>query len=308
MTTILEAMNRVRRRVYGSNRIDLNTLATAIDNLITTVTVVFTYASNTMAPGSVINIGTELMYVWVWDKSAKTATVQRAWLSSTIASHAVGDEIEINPRFPSTEIFTSIIEEINGWPTTLYAIVAATTATPTQIPGAINLPTTLDGCYGIIEIRRAPDTTAAPGATTWPRIVQAELVRSMDTANFTLGNMLQILEGGLGSGSSWSSNTLRIIAAMPFTTSSATTASDLQTTVGLQPSMTDLVVYGASIRMLGMQEIKRSARDSQDDPRLGAEVPPGISIQATFALQRLYDRRLTDEANKLNSRYPIRFN
>lgn len=294
--TVGSVLYRIRSKVYGAQRMELDVLANSVTIAATSFAV--TYGATSLAPGSIMSVGTELMYVATYDPSTKIVGVIRGWNGSKAFAWPANTELEINARFPTPDILNELRDEITGWPQSLYRVVAAN-QTVVAYPGAVRLDPELDGLYGIIDIRRSPDSSFR---TTWPRVLSAEIVHEMDPANFSTGVMLSIND------SLSSASVLRVVVAMPFATDPVfTTATDLINEVGLAPSMVDLAILGTAIRLVMPQEIKRSSRGAADEPRIAAEVPPGLALQTGTGLVRQYERRLMTEAAKLAARYPIRF-
>lgn len=296
MTTVADALYRIRAKVYGAQRIELNQLTNGI--VASQTAFALTYETHSLQYGSVISVGAESMFVWEYDTTTQTVTVTRGWNGTTAIDLAAATEVEINVRFPSPEILAELHDEIAGWPASLYRLVAANHDLATT-PGSVRLDPLLEGCYGIVDVRHSPDATTQ---TTWPRVLSADLVHQMDTDDFDTADMLSVndsLTAGL---------TIRVIAALPFDTeTSFTTTTDLVEEVGLATSMVDLAILGVAIRLTLPQEIKRSSRSGADEPRIAGEVPPGGALQTGQGLVRIYDQRLKTEASKLAARYPIRF-
>jgi len=70
-------------------------------------------------------------------------------------------KIEINVRFPSPDILNELHDEIAGWPQTLYRVLAAN-HTLAVTPGAVTLDPSLQGCYGVIDVRHGPTRPSTP--------------------------------------------------------------------------------------------------------------------------------------------------
>ena len=85
-------------------------LATGVNDSATTLN--FTYDSAGIVEGSIIEIGTELMYVFSVNATNNDATVKRGFRGTTAASHSSGDLITVNPKFPAKLVLDSINDEL----------------------------------------------------------------------------------------------------------------------------------------------------------------------------------------------------
>jgi hypothetical protein len=63
--------------------------------------------------GGVIQIDSELMYVWEVTSGSKTATVERGWNGTTATSHANSSVVIVDPKFPRAQILEAINAEID---------------------------------------------------------------------------------------------------------------------------------------------------------------------------------------------------
>jgi hypothetical protein len=102
------------------------------------------------------------------------------------------------------------------------------------------------------------------------------------------------------------STSVQLVAAMPFSTSPFTEATDV-TTIGLTESLTDLACMGAAVRLIHGLEAGRTDRTSQGEARRANESPPMYASQAASGLERTYQNRMRAEMQRLQSFYPIRF-
>ena len=89
---------------------EYDTLGTTLNDSETTVN--FTHDTAGIVAGSIIEIGTELMYVFSMNASTNNATVQRGFRGTTAASHSSGDLITVNPKFPSQLVLNAVNDEL----------------------------------------------------------------------------------------------------------------------------------------------------------------------------------------------------
>lgn len=304
MTDVGDLIDRtVNRWLESTLRHNVNLLASSIVTGDTTLT--FSY-SQSLDRGDLLGIEQEVAHVWSYDSSTKIATIQRGWRGTTAASHASGTVIDAKARYFRSDVLGALRDEIGGWPTTLYQVVAAQT-TVARGQSTISLPASLDGCYGLIDARYNihPLTVVVTGSTDattfdrWPRLPYARLAKQMPVASFASGTALQL--GMLAS----ESTTIALVAAMPFDTSTFNESTSIDS-LGLSESMTDLACLGAAVRLIHGGEAGRLDRTAQGESRRAQEVPPGAATQAAFGLERRYTNRLRSETQRLQADYPIR--
>ena len=85
-------------------------LATGVNDSATTLN--FTYDTAGIVEGSLIEIGTELMYVFSVNATNNDATVKRGFRGTTAANHSSGDLVTVNPKFPAQLVLNAINDEL----------------------------------------------------------------------------------------------------------------------------------------------------------------------------------------------------
>ena len=85
MSTVAQLINRTQRQVLSGTVEERNKLAAPVTA--TATTVVFLYELNGIRSGSIIQVGSELMYCWEVNVGTKTATVERAFNGTTAIAH-----------------------------------------------------------------------------------------------------------------------------------------------------------------------------------------------------------------------------
>ena len=72
--------------------------------------------------GTIIEVGTELMYSTALDTVNNSVTVKRGVRGTTAAAHSAGDEIKIAPEFPRKNVFDAVCDQIKNLYPTLFAV------------------------------------------------------------------------------------------------------------------------------------------------------------------------------------------
>jgi hypothetical protein len=293
MSTVGQIIDRTQRQLLSGVVEDRNKLAVAATA--TATTVVFSYDMAGIRAGSVIEIGSELMYVWSVTTSSNTATVERGWNGTTATAHVAGSVAVVNPRFPRSQILESINDDLsdlvspsNG----LYRVKAMDLQYNGNDP-MINLPSTND-VIDLLEVRlryRSND---------YPVIRRVVIVRNVPTSDFGSGTALKFNEPCLR-------GSLRITYKAPFNRVARET-DDLQLVAGYPVSAEDILVMGAQIRLMTPREVRRNFTESQGDTRRSDEVPAGSQNNSIANIVRLRRERIIAEAAKLDSQYPVYMN
>jgi hypothetical protein len=293
MSTVAQIIDRTQRQLLSGVVEERNKLSVAATATATSVT--FAYDIAGIRTGSVVEIGSELMYVWNVSTSTNTATVERGWNGTTASAHAVNAIAVVNPRFPRSQILESINDDLsdlvspsNG----LYRVKAMDIQYNGNDP-MINLPSTND-VIELLEVRlryRSND---------YPMIRRTTIVRNMPTSDFGSGTALKFNEP-------CRSGTLRITYKAPFGRVVRET-DDLQLITGFPVSAEDILVMGAQIRLMTPREVRRNFVESQGDTRRSDEVPAGSQNNSIANIVRLRRERIIAEAAKLDSQYPVFLN
>ena len=249
----------------------------------------------------VVEIDEELIWVDGYDRVASQATVSpfgRGYLGTTLASHTAGTKVTIAPTFPRFVIKRAINDTIRAIGSSIFAVKSTEFTFNAAISAYAFANLNISNILSIswesigpskewIPVRRwSWESSANPetyGYTTGTDVVQT----------VTIGD--PITPG----------RTVRVVYAtdpVAFTTNSQ----DYATQSGLPESTRDVVVLGASYRMLTYLDPARAAQTSPQADETDSKRPYGASQTATKQLYALYTPRLNEETARQQSNYPIR--
>jgi len=293
MSTVAQLISRTQRQLLSGvveerNKLSANLSATA-------TSVVFSYEVKAIRTGAVIEVGAELMYVWEVVSGTKTATVERGFNGTTAVAHVAGEICSVNPRFPRHQIIEAFNDDLSDLVAPMNGLYRVKTL-DINYNGSdtmINLPSIGD----VIELL---DVRLRYLSTDYPLIRRVGIVRNLPTSDFGSGTALKFNEPTR-------SGVLRITYKAPFNRITRET-DDLQVNCGYPQSAEDILVLGAQIRLMAPREIKRNFTESQGDTRRADEVPAGAVTNSITNLLRMRRDRITAEATKLDSQYPIFLN
>jgi len=292
MSTAGALITRASRQLLSGTVEERNKLATTVSSADTSI--VLSYDLGGFREGSVIEIESELMYVWESSTATKTLTVQRGYDGTTAVAHTNGVLATVNPRFPRQQMLDSLNSDIDDLSSTMNGLfrVVAQDITYNGSDRQINL-TSATGIIDLIDVR------LRYLADDYPVIRKVRLQRNLPTADFASGFAI-VFDEPVMAGS------LRVVTKREFTRASSE-SSDLQSACFVPQSCEDILEMGVLLRMMNGREIKRNFIESQGDTRRSDEVPAGSTRDSLTNIQRLRRERIIAEAARLKQQYPLVF-
>lgn len=289
MTTTATVIDRTLRQLLSGTVEARNKLASSINSSATTVTT--TYALESLRAGQVFEIESEMFYVWEADISTKTVTVQRGYNGTTATAHTAGAIVTASPRFPRAQVLEAINDELMDLSSPMHGLFQVKT-----------LDYTYNGTDRMVNLTGVTSMIDLLGVSVrylnddYPVARKVKLVRDLPTDDFASGFAIKFDQNVYP-------GRLRIVykAAYSGTTSEST---DINTTCGVQESVTDIVTIGTQIRLMAPREIKRNFTESQGDTRRAEEVGPGAITASISNMKQLRKDRITAEAARLARAYP----
>ena len=263
----------------------------------TTVALTLTVASAVNISTGVIQIGDELIYVESYDRNTGVLTIPpygRGYNSTTAVAHTAGARVIVSPTFPSVDVKNAINETLLATFPDLY-----TTGTHTfsfsPAKSTYALPNAVETVLAVSYETTGPTKEWLP--------VRGYRVDPMaNTASFGGSQNSITLLSGVESG-----RTVQVFYTAAPTVMSAN-ADNFVTVTGLPASCRDVIVLGAAARLASFIDPGRltfgSAESDQQSQIAGRSY--GAGTNASKYLLALYDKRLSEEARKLNDRNPIR--
>ena len=292
MSTAGALITRASRQLLSGTVEERNKLATTVTSADTSI--VLSYDLGGFREGSVIEIDSELMYVWTALSATKTLEVQRGYDGTTAAAHTVGAVAVVNPRFPRQQMLDALNADLDDLSSTVNGLfrVVAQDISYNGSDRQINL-TSASGVIDLLDVR------LRYLADDYPVIRKVRLQRNLPTADFASGIAIVFDEAVMA-------GTLRVVTKREFTRVTAE-ANDMQTVAFLPVSCEDIIEMGVILRMMNGREIKRNFIESQGDTRRSEEVPPGSTRDSLTNIQRLRRERIVAEAARLKQQYPLVF-
>ena len=303
MTTLLDMINEVSINLSGYTlQQDRATHITA-DVAATTSTIAapitLSLASTDSVGKGIVEIDEELFWVDNYDRVGNTATIApygRAYLGTTLAAHTAGTKVTIAPTFPRFVIKRAINDTINAIGSSIFA-AKTTTITSNSAVSAFRLPTT--GTTLDIRSILAVAYQALGSSKEWIPIRNYRFDGNANTTAFTSGQTLSIYDY-IPSG-----RTVQVVYSTNPTSFTANTDT-FTTTTGLPESCKDLIILGATYRLLSNLDPARASMVSPQADETDSKRPYGSSQSLTRQVYALFTQRLSEEIKNQQEKYPIR--
>ena len=279
--------------------------ATYITAAVTTTTspssapTILTLASADNLGKGVVEIDEELLWIDNFDRVGNTATIApygRGYLGTTAATHAADAKVTISPTFPRFAIKRAINDTISAIGSSIFT-ANTTTITSNAAVAAFRLPAT--GTTLNIRSILAVAYQALGASKEWIPIRTYRFDGNANSTAFTSGQTISIYDN-IPSG-----RTIQVVYSadpVPFTTN----ADVFTTQTGLPESCKDLVILGATYRLLSNLDPARASMISPQADEVDAKRPYGSSQSITKQIYALFNQRLNEEIKKQQDKYPIR--
>lgn len=244
----------------------------------------------------VVEIGEELMWLDSFDRVANTATVApygRGYLGTTAALHDADSKVTISPTFPRYVIKRAINDSIRAAGASIFAVKSTTftfnAAITTYDFNNLNIANILSIMWQDI----GPSLEWIPVRRwSWDSAADATAFGA-NAQTVTIGDYIT------------PGRTVKVVYAtdpVAFTDNDE----DFSTQTGLPESCKDLIVLGASYRLLTYLDPARASQVSPQADETDSKRPYGASQTATKQLYALYTQRLSEETARQQQNYPIR--
>ena len=299
-TTLTDLINEVQINLAGytyqqDRATHLTSAVSTLTSPSTSPTVLSLGSTENLGKG-VVEIDEELLWVDSFDRVANTATVSpygRGYLGTTAATHTADTKVTISPTFPRYVIKKAINDTINAAGSSIFAVNVTTftfnAAQTTYDFDGLNIQNILSIMWQSV----GPSLEWIP-VRRWSWDSKADATAFGATSQtVTIGDYIT------------PGRTVKVVYAtdpVPFTTN----AQDFATQTGLPNSCKDVIVLGASYRLLTYLDPARAAQVSPQADETDSKRPYGASQTATKQLYALYTQRLNEETQRQQTAYPIR--
>jgi hypothetical protein len=299
-TTLTDLINEVQINLAGytyqqDRATHLTTAVTTTTSSSASPTILSLGSTENLGKG-VVEIDEELLWVDSFDRVANTATVSpygRGYLGTTAATHTLDTKVTISPTFPRYVVKKAINDTINAAGSSIFAAKVTTftfnAAQTTYDFDGLNIQNVLTIMWQSV----GPSQEWIP-VRRWSWDSKADATAFGATAQtVTIGDYIT------------PGRTVKVVYATD-PVSFTTNAQDFSTQTGLPESCKDLIILGASYRLLTYLDPARAGQVSPQADETDAKRPYGASQTATKQLYALYTQRLNEETQRQQNLYPIR--
>ena len=310
MATLSDMINEVSINLSGytlqqdrATHITANVAATA-STIAAPITL--TLASTDSVGKGVIEIDEELFWVDNYDRVGNTATISpygRGYLGTTLAAHTAGTKVTIAPTFPRFVIKRAINDTISAIGSSIFA-ANTTTITSNSAVSAFRLPATGNS----LNIRNilAIAYQALGSSKEWIPIRNYRFDGNANSTAFTSGQTVSIYDYIPSGRSVQIVYATDPIAFPELSTIALTNAQVFETVSGLPASCKDLIILGATYRLLSNLDPARASMVSPQADETDSKRPYGSSQSLTKQVYALFNQRLNEEVKSQQEKYPIR--
>lgn len=244
----------------------------------------------------ILEVDEELMWVDSFDRVGNTATVApygRGYLGTVAATHAADAKVTISPIFPRYVVKKAINDTIRAMGASLLSVKQ----TSFTFNAAVNTYEFENLAIENILTMSWQDTGPSK---EWIRIRRWDFDPLADTDTWGSGSQTVTIYDWITPG-----RTVKVMYATPPTAMDSN--SDVFTTVtGYPESARDIVILGASYRLLAYLDPARAGQISPQADETDGKRPYGASASATKQLFALYSQRLNEEVATQQNQYPPR--
>lgn len=273
----------------------LRTAVTTLTSPSTSPTILSLGDTSNVGKG-VVEIDEELMWIDSFDRVGNTATVSpygRGYLGTDAATHAADVKVTISPIFPRYVIRKAINDTIRAMGASLLSIKQTTF----PFNAAVNTYEFEDLEIENILTMSWQDTGPSK---EWIRIRRWNFDPFADVTTWGANSQTVSIYDFITPG-----RTVKVMYATP--PSPLENISDVfTTTTGYYESARDIVILGASYRLLAYLDPARAGQISPQADETDGKRPYGASASATKQLFALYSQRLNEEVKAVQSQYPTR--
>ena len=293
MATVHDIVVRTKRLLNSNTRTELNNFT----GTSTATTLNLEHKTDGIRAGSYISIGDGINppeTIYVRSRNGLTIDVIRGVDGSTpdsgLVNWSTSAIIEVEPRFTEHQILEAVRDSIRAMPNNLYAVdnVEVSFSTTQQ---SVTTPF-LKGFTQILSATR----TARTGED---RLIRFNIKVQQYGSDYEV-----IRQEGIEK-----AVTAQVTYAHPFVTDTLAPDTILDGesgVVGMPVELQDIPSLGAAATLILGEESLRLDLHSQGDSRSDAAVAAGDRARYSMVLRAQYDRRVSEEARRLMSKYGVR--
>ena len=303
-TTLSNIMDEIQINLAGytyqqDRATHLSSAVSTLTSSSTSPTVLYLGSTENLGKG-IVEIDEELLWVDSFDRIANTATVApygRGYLGTTAATHTADTKVTISPTFPRHVVKRAVNDTIRAMGASIFSVANTSFTYNSAITTYAFANLNIDNILTIMWQEVGPSKEWIPVRRwSWDSFAEPTsfgYASTDDVQTVTIGDYIT------------PGRTVKVVYAtepIAFTTN----AQVFTTQTGLPESCKDVVVLGASYRLLNYLDPARAAQVSPQADETDSKRPYGSSQNASRQLLALYTQRLQEEVQRQQTQYPIR--
>lgn len=302
MTTVNDVIAETRRYLHGGSQDLLNVLDTAVSTT-TATSINLADSVKGVGRGSVLEIGTETMYVRSANDATKTAVVLRGHDGTTAATHSMGDVVRVNPSYATNEIFRAVLDEIASLQGSGLYWFDTQEISYTQNQKVYDL--TLDTTNRTPLFAYNALYEKSSNYESWSP-TRVELLQNMGTSDFSSGYGLKVIGKPRHHRHHYITTGVDVRVTVAFTLGLPDSLSDTLSEAenGIGPHIVPILAPGAAWRMVLGKEARRVNPDASHGSRRAEEVQPGSIAFLGRALQGVREDMIRHALEVQLKQYP----
>jgi len=295
MATLKDMVDEVRSNLAGyTMRQDRITYLANPTGISTTEKSITIGSSSNLAKG-IIEIDDELIWVDSFDKTSATLNVipgfGRGYANTSPAPHSRYAQIILAPTFPRVNIKQAINDTINAVFPKLWSVQSTTF----KYSAAISTYALPDDARDIVGVSWQ---TIGP-SKEWLPVKRWRQDAMANAAAFNSNRTISIYDA-ITPG-----RTVQVwYTSQPNTLDSNT--DEYADVTGLPDTSRDVITLGASARLLSYVDAGRLNLTSAESDTADGKIPSNAGSSASKYIYALYQQRLSEEANRLQTLYPVK--
>ncbi len=278
--------------------------ATHLTSAITTTTstlaspTIFNVADAQRLGTGIVEIDDELFWVDTVDRISNSATVSpygRGFMGSTADTHTAGSKVTISPTFPRHVVKRAIQDTLRAMGAAIFAVKQTSF---TYSSSAIN---TYELDNKNIQNILTMHWQDIGSSKEWIRIKRWEFDAFPDETTWGTGAQTVTIGDRIVSG-----RKVKVVYATTPSTISTTSTDSFSAQTGLPESCRDVVILGASYRLIAYLDPARTGAQSPQADETDNKRTFGSATNAYRQLFALYTQRLSEENLSQQQQYPPR--
>lgn len=278
--------------------------ATHLTNNISTTTstiaapTIFSVADAQRLGSGTVEIDDELLWVDTVDRVSNTATVSpygRGFLGSTAATHTAGAKVTISPTFPKYAVKRAIQDTIRAMGSAIFAVKQTNFTFSSTIVNTYKLDN--KNIQNILTMHWQDIGSSGE----WIRVKRWDFDAFPDTDTWGSGAQTVTIGDRIASG-----RKVKVVYATSPSTVSTSSTDSFSIQTGLPESCRDIVILGASYRLIAYLDPARTGAQSPQADEIDNTRTFGSATNAYRQLYALYNQRLSEETMSQQQQYPPR--